>query len=246
VRLIALALLAPLVAACATPYVKRAPGHPPPDKQPAPTLLGSFVVGVDDAAADDLDVSTAVNVVQNLLLHEFGEAAQPRVEAELERRGFKLLYDAEVASTLDLFPVAKDNIVATALIGHWVYGQGSDVDPDKFRELHLFGDDKATEVGRQLSNMDGAKDKDYFAFTGVKIMKPSGCGCFGVWCWAKPRLRVNLVVLDRAGKIVYDAQGVGVGNTSVLVVDRTPGNLGVALDQALFSMREEEELPLKY
>jgi hypothetical protein len=246
-RLIPVALLSPLLVGCVTTYVKRVDDVPPEDARPATTLMGSMIVAVEASQDGSVDGGgSIVDLFQNASLDEFGVQAQPKLAAELKRRGFELVKDKDVASTLDFFAVTKGNQAMTTLTGHWVHPEGSDVDPDVFHYVYLFTEDKGAEIARKLDALEGAKDKDFFAFTGVKIMTPSGFGCGGLWCWAEPRVRVNFIVVDRKGKTVYDAQGVGNGKGAMFIVDRSPSNLSTAVDQAINALQATEAEPLPY
>ena len=55
-----------------------------------------------------------------------------------------------------------------------------------------------------------------------------------------PKLAVTFVVHDEQGEELLVAQGVGKGNRSFMVLDRSPENLATALSEALGALGEAE------
>ena len=233
-----------VLAGCYKPYIRRSEDAPAADAD-APTLMGALVVDLNRVNSVNESGQGLMDLMNNATLDTFGQEIGPVLSDELKNQGFAVTTDRSTAAILDEFAFTKDNAALTTLTGHWVDPSGSNVDADRFRAL-IGAEGQAAQIGGKLSRLEGAKDKQFFAFTKIQNIGTSGCGCGGCWFYSQPMMRVNTIVLNRDGKIVHDSQGVGKGKGGVFFVDRSPASLRVAVDDALAGLKVTPVEPLAY
>lgn len=217
--------IAATASGCLSPYLRRAPDVPP--EKPSPALVSGLVVRFDAGAQQKSLVSMAIDSAQNAGLAEFGDKATSLLASALAERGYEVTYDRARTKELDTMQLSSNSATA-ALTGQWRHPEASYWTPDMVDSLFV----KPADI---VGKLNGDAAPTYFAFADVTI-RDTG------WFFIKePTVVVRAVVYDRDARKVLDLQGIGQGDSTAFVADRSPQNLERALSRGFESLKTVQE-----
>jgi hypothetical protein len=224
-RLFCLFLVALLNTGCLKTYVKRSAALGP-DAQ-LPTLMIHTGVSTDKTL-DEQDVTTASDVIaiaagalQNSMLPTFGETILDSSTPFLEAQGIAVVFDPDRAKGLTRVDLGEIGNKVTFLTGGWTDPRGG-VMPLEPRML--FRGVVYAQMGETF-HVKGSGKEGYLYVVGTIYER-------GI-LFPYPKLALTFVVHNHKGKELLIAQAVGKGSRNIIVPNRSPENLGLALDRAL-------------
>jgi hypothetical protein len=224
-RIAPIALLAVVAGGCFSPYLKHAANTP--DPKPANVLVAGFVVHFE-SAGEKSALGAIVDAAQNAGLDDFGKKATPMLAETLAAHGYTATYDAQRAKKLDAVEIASNSGTA-ALTGQWRHPDASYWTPLMVDSLFV---KPADIVGKIKTDQ-----KEFFAFTDVSIAD-------GGMFFKEPIVIVRTAIYDQDAKKVLDLGGIGEGDSSFFVANRSPANLEAALKKAFGSVSTAAEQTL--
>ena len=215
---LALALVFTTTMGCLTPFVARKGSLP--ETRPAPALTSGFVVANANSERSVLDA------VQDGGLSEFGTGAVEPISAALAAKGYAIAFDKGRAKVLNAANITSDS-TTTALTGAFHHPEASYWTPDLLGGPFVSAKDLIVKI--RTDNAD-----EFFAFVGVNI-RQSGI------IFKEPQVEVRVSVYDANGVKVLDLRGLGVGDSSPFIANRSPSNLKLGLSRAVASFQSLTE-----
>jgi hypothetical protein len=200
---------------CLSPYLKQASNAP--EQKPASALVTGFNIRVNTG-----EEASLIDVAQNAGLDEFGKKATGLFETAIAEYGYTPAYDANRTSKLDFIQIAS-NAGSAALTGTWRHPKASHWAPDAVDSLF-------TKPGDVLGKIVVSGQKEYFAFAEVVIYNK---GMF----IKEPYVVVRASIYDQDSRKVLDLRGIGEGDSSFMITNRSPENLQLALQRGFESLK---------
>jgi hypothetical protein len=214
--LMLLGLLVLVLSGCGGPYLKLDPALTP--SEPRPSLMTSAIVSVENDSPDD-GVSV-FGLLQNTDLDRFGQIMTSRAGAFLLDYGLELYVDREHARRASALNVSSGASKALAVLaGAWISPDGSTVFIDGDTNLRFTRKD----LKKKLAT---GRPGESFTFVTGKIEER---GIF----FKRPIFTIDIVVVDAEFNTILSARGIGKGDSSFLVTNRTATNLERAMNLAL-------------
>ena len=220
-----LLLLSLTATGCATSWIKADSALP---KQPRPTLLTALTVssfapqetGQEETLSPE--AKTAIFMIQNQDLDDFGLAAEPLLKEAVFELGYELRMDR--ARALKLGDSGLTRSAYMQAHGIWAHPQAS---TSTFNRTWF--DSNLVKVADKLR--DAQAPQEHFASIEIHVYETSD------WLfWYAPMVSVDVRIIDNRGKEVLDARFLGKGDSSLGAADRSATNLKRALDRALDQM----------
>jgi hypothetical protein len=226
---------------CMKTYVHRAAGVDAGSPMDA-LVVGSQVRTVQDQTGSGLSseggisaiaiVEMATDTMANVKVDEFGATVVDTLTPFLVSQGFEPVFDTDLAkSTRDVDWGDATNAMR-ALSGSYSDPRGSSiwVQPKMlFRKKVLEKTAGALAVG----------DETALLYLTVSVYESRRFMVMRL-----PLVQATAVVTDHAGAELLKAQGIGKGDMSFLVINRSPANLGAALDEAATELAAAPVEPL--
>ena len=222
--LVVVALVA--MTGCLSPFIKTAADQPAP--KPSKALLAGMLVHVVDSGEKKGLAGGLIDAAQNAGLDEFGKRATEQLKTVMASRGYEIETDASRSHGLDAIEIRSDS-TTSALTGAWRNPDASYWTPQTIDSLFVKPKDVLAKLNPQ--------PKEYFTFTDVSIIDE---GMF----MKEPHVVIRAVVYDADAKKVLDLQGLGEGESTFFISNRSPDNLEKALTRAFDSLKAVKEEPL--
>ena len=208
---------------CLKTYVERSATLGP--EAPLPTLMVHTGVTASQSSHGEVSstaelLALASDVIQNTQLDEFGETVLDASTPFLETQGVQLVIDADRAKSTRKVDWGEVGNSLTFATGGWTDARGGVM---SLVPRMLFRKAVFSKMGTELHQ--GGAPEGYLYVVGTVHER----GLF----FPFPKLALTFVVHDQTGQELLLAQGVGQGERSFFLVDRSPQNLGIALEQAL-------------
>jgi hypothetical protein len=201
---------------CLSPYLKQASNAP--EQKPSAALVTGFNIRFESQGNE----ASLIDLAQNAGLDEFGKKATGLFETALAEYGYTPAYDGTRTSKLDLIQIAS-NAGSAALTGTWRHPKASHWAPDAVDNLF-------TKPGDVLGKIVVSGQKEYFAFAEVVIYNK---GMF----IKEPYVIVRASIYDQESRKVLDLRGIGEGDSSFMITNRSPENLQLALQRGFESLK---------
>lgn len=215
---------------CATSWIKT---DAPLPAQPRPTLLTALMVS--SSAPEDTgqqealtpDAKSAVFMIQNEDLDDFGLAAEPMLQQAMIELGYELHMDRARALKLGDSGLTRSAYMQSQH-GIWAHPQAS---TSTFNGTWF--DSNLVKIANKLR--DEQAPQEHFASISLHVYEGSE-----LMFWYMPLVSVDVRIINNKGKEVLDARFLGAGDSSFGAADRSATNLKRALERALMKMASLE------
>jgi hypothetical protein len=212
---------------CLKTYVKVGPDLP--DDARALMVSTRLMTNEESNSSDNgfnaLDIAEAVtDTVANIDVDGFAEDIIDDLTPFLQSQGFTPVFDEARAKSLQSVDWGELGNSVTALTGGWTDPRGAAlwVGPTTlFRKRVL----------QNTVEKLGAQGDEYFLFTTVTIHESRS------WLIMRyPLIQTTVIVSDSAGTEVLRAQGIGRGDRTPLLIDRSVENLKIGMEEAIIEL----------
>ncbi|MEC7948833.1 MAG: hypothetical protein VX265_14795 [Myxococcota bacterium] len=218
---------------CMKSYVHRAASIDPREPMDA-LLVGAQVRTIQDqsvgeGASDDgfaalAIVEAANDAVANSRVDEFGATVVDRLTPFLVSQGFRPIFDAELAKSTRSVDWGEAINAVRALSGSYSDPRASSL---WVQPRMLFRRNVQEKTAAALA----VGDDTALLYLTVTVYESRR-----LLVMRLPMLQATAVATDHAGVDLLKAQGIGRGDMSFLIIDRSPANLGIVLDEAMMAL----------
>ena len=178
-------------------------------------------------------VETATDLAANSQIDEFGSGVVDTLSGFLSTHGYTVVVDEAKAKSLQNVDWGEAGNKLSTLSGGYTDPRGAAM---MVMPKMLFRDKVLQTTATKLSLDQG----DAMLFITVNILESRK------WLIMRlPYIQTTVLVADHSGQALLAAQGLGSGDTSVIVIDRSPANLQVAMDRAVEALGAAEVTPMK-
>jgi hypothetical protein len=218
------------------PYLKMAPGMDVSKSHD--TLLTTAIIDgspTDDHGAESPSIiGAAISLANNIDLAPFGEKMIKQITKYLAEHRFIVKTDAERAKKIDPIKVSeKLKDFATVAGGFWVSPETSYYPLPNNRWLLDF---QRKDLAEKL---DTEAPNEAFLFIQAEIRDRSS------WVvMSKPEITLHIRILNEQGHDIFQSKSYGYGTSAFWWSDRSPTNLGKAIDAALAQLGVIEKTEL--
>ena len=222
--------------ACVRPFLKVSPTLEKPTD--APTLVTNISIdgNASTRSSDEIGLGDLISQKDNLKLDEAGDILLSQSTGWFRTEGFALYENKEQAQQLDLLKgegIQTAKNVAQIVAGNWISPASSMVVINN--DMILLKSYRNHVVEKIDSEVEG----EFFLFASARVYKATN------WFFVRPRIVLDYVLLSETNAIVMRARGLGFGKSNFWIMDRSPSNLGLAIEEAIESIKQAERKPLK-
>ena len=227
-----------LMISCARPFLKISPNLEKPNS--APTLLTTMYIEGNASRTQQeeelrVDINDVISQKDNLSLNETGAIFHKMTVDFFAQEGFAVFEDKERIEK-DALIKGDDadqlKTVSQVLSGVWFSKGSSNMEINTNVILFQFN------LDRIVKRFDSEVPEEYFLFASTRVYTNQH------WLKQRPQLVVDYVLVSDKKELVMRARGVGYGESTFFVIDKSPENLGMALKEALESIETAERKPL--